>query len=261
LTPAGEALLGLRGGNVNAVLVPGNLAGLPLIRLDSRPEACGDFWIAYVSHLQRPTRTAIAIQAHGMSDPPVNSGVEVTFEPSTKRATLVRTNDDGESPVRTTKTLLTLVGGVFVGDDEKAAIDVRTWPRMRADALGCLLEKELDHHDKRFNCALKDYKNKGDPCKATTAYYEGPEFPQDKAQAIHRLVHGIRLQWEHGEARAVSVSLAGAPNDDFILRLFALNPQPQNIADVSIQDCGNNMRCLRLTGFDHMGAGDVDCPQ
>ncbi|MDP3772688.1 MAG: hypothetical protein Q8Q85_00305 [Gemmatimonadales bacterium] len=32
-----------------------------------------------------------------------------------------------------------------------------------------------------------------------------------------------------------------------------------NVMYVSIQRCGNDYSCLLLQGFDHMGAGDVDC--
>ena len=57
-----------------------------------------------------------------------------------------------------------------------ARIELMTWPRMNAASFGCYMEKTMGYRDKRFNCSLTHYKNAGDPCKNTDAYYEGPAF-------------------------------------------------------------------------------------
>ena len=89
-------------------------------------------------------------------------------------------------------------------------LDVRTWPRMSVGAFGCYLEKSLGHRDPRFNCALKHYQNKGDPCKNTEAYYEGPDFPVSLALHVHPLATDVKLDWEHGELQSVTITLKAA---------------------------------------------------
>jgi hypothetical protein len=155
------------------------------------------------------------------------------------------------------------------------SIDARTWPRMTADAFGCYLEKQLGHRDPRFNCALKHYENKGDPCKNTDAYYEGPAFPPDLATRVHPLATDVQLDWEHGELQNVTITLKGTWNENEVRRVFKLaDTHASNIMSVDVQyptgpvddsvghkpsDPMHGSTAVMLTGFDHMGAGDVDC--
>jgi hypothetical protein len=38
-------------------------------------------------------------------------------------------------------------------------------------------------------------------------------------------------------------------------------PLPENIQSAKVEACSKATTCLTLTGFDHMGAGDVECPE
>ena len=141
-------------------------------------------------------------------------------------------------------------------------INVLAWPRMQVNKLGCLFEKELDYKDRRFNCSMQHYKNKGDPCKKIKQYYEGFEFPKSKIKQIHPLLEDVRLEWEHGALQMVSMTFPKSMSKEQILKLFNIpdaNTYPNNIMSIRLQDCSLTHYCLSLVGFEHMGAGDVDC--
>jgi len=76
--------------------------------------------------------------------------------------------------------------------------DILSWPRANAAEFGCFLDREFEHKDPHFNCELKNYKHKGDPCKNTKAYYEGPEFPATNVKDVDPSIANIFLEWEHG---------------------------------------------------------------
>lgn len=141
--------------------------------------------------------------------------------------------------------------------------DVKSWPRATLPEFGCFLEKEFGYKDVRFNCSLKNYKNAGDPCKNTEAYYEGITFPEKYVKKINPAIKSIDLSWEHGELQSVSLSFKSKLATKKIRHLFKLpvneNGVHANIMSYSIQDCHKSYNCLTLQGFDHMGAGDVDC--
>jgi len=138
------------------------------------------------------------------------------------------------------------------------------WPRMRADRFGCFLERQLGARDPRFNCALQGYENKGDPCKETGAYYEGPAFPDAALGRLTLAPKRVSLSWEHGELQAVTVALPGHLSEAQARRAVGLpSPDaglPENISLASVDTCGDDT-CVQLQGFDHMGAGEVDCPE
>lgn len=141
--------------------------------------------------------------------------------------------------------------------------DVLGWPRARADRFGCFLETELGHRDRRFNCALKDYVNAGDPCRKVEAWTEGPAFPADKVKLVHPLIRDIHLSWEHGELQAVWIIFERKLDPRTIRRELGLpdregSPRP-NVTSLDLGDCGTGSTCLYLEGFDHMGAGEADC--
>ena len=169
----------------------------------------------------------------------------------------------------------------------KPTVDIRAWPRMPSPAFGCTLEKTFDYRDKRFNCMLKKYRNTGDACRNTTAYYEGPAFPDRLAARVHPLATKVDLDWEHGDLQMVTVMLKGTWNEADVRKAFGLpraegrklteaelRKQPANLMDTSIQypsspvddglgrrpsDPAHGTTAVMLYGFDHMGAGDVEC--
>ena len=148
-----------------------------------------------------------------------------------------------------------------VADLPRASMNILDWPRMASPAFGCLMEKTLGHRDPRFNCSLKSVKA-GDPCIDTENYYAGPTFPPGLASRIHLLASGVSVEFEHGDLRWVSVTLKRKFSESDVLKAFDLTDErkrPPNIMFVSVQDCSLGGTCLLLTGFDHLGAGDVDC--
>ncbi|MCP3064930.1 SH3 domain-containing protein [Myxococcus sp. K38C18041901] len=100
---AGGAYLSVDGGPAQVRLIPSKTAGLVLLQVDSRPEACGDYLMSYVSYTVPGNKKGVlgkaklAFEAAGLSDPPVHSSIEVSFQPRKKELTLTRTNsDEGE---------------------------------------------------------------------------------------------------------------------------------------------------------------------
>lgn len=131
--------------------------------------------------------------------------------------------------------------------------DFTTWPRAHVSEFGCFLEKEFGHKDKKFNCSQKKYINKGDPCKNTEEYYEGPEISQALSTKVDPKIESIHLSWEHGDLQNVSITLKRKYSEKELRESFKL---PHG---ASIQECSKINTCIVLNGFDHMGAGDVDC--
>lgn len=143
-----------------------------------------------------------------------------------------------------------------------AGLDISGWPRMTSPAFGCLLEKTLGHRDAHFNCSLTRAPA-GDPCIDTDAYYAGPTVPPALATRVHPLARNVDVSFEHGAVQAVTVTLTGKFSESDVRRAFGLPASqglPDNIIGVSVQACSQTSTCLLLTGFDHMGAGDVECP-
>jgi len=131
-----------------------------------------------------------------------------------------------------------------------------SWPRMGVDAFGCMMEKRFGHRDERFNCSLIGYENKGDPCNNTGEYYEGFSFPDHLVKKVHPQLSGISLSWEHGDLQMIIFSFDGEFKKEQVLNTFGLSQEnpPDNIYIVNAED-----NSLVLIGFEHMGAGDVDC--
>jgi hypothetical protein len=169
----------------------------------------------------------------------------------------------------------------------KPTVDVRAWPRMTSPKFGCYVETTFGYRDKRFNCALKKYRNTGDACKNTTAYYEGPAFPDRLAASVHPLATKVELDWEQGRLQMVTVTLKGTWNEADVRKAFGLpraegsklteaelRTEPGNLMDTSVQypsapldqslakrpsTPARGTTAVMLYGFDHMGGGDVDC--
>jgi hypothetical protein len=131
--------------------------------------------------------------------------------------------------------------------------DVTTWPKTSVTEFGCFLEKQFGHKDEKFNCSLKKYVNKGDPCLNTVVYYEGPKFPDALAKKVDRQIQSIDLIWEHGKMQSVALTLDNKYPEKVLRKKFKLP------ATAQIDDCGPKNTCITVTGFDHIGAGDADC--
>lgn len=169
----------------------------------------------------------------------------------------------------------------------RPTVDVRAWPRMTSPTFGCYVETTFGYRDKSFNCALKKYRNTGDACKNTTAYYEGPAFPDRLAASVHPLATKVELDWEQGRLQMVTVTLKGTWNEADVRKAFGLpraegsklteaelRSEPGNLMDTSVQYSSSALdeslakrasnpargtTAVMLYGFDHMGGGDVDC--
>lgn len=115
LEPAGQGYLTQKGGNATGSLIDAAHAGLPLIKVDSLPEACADYSTTYLSY-DGTLRTALALT--GVADPPVHSSFEVRFDPTDRTAEVVRVNEEeyeeGHPHIEKETTRYRLRGGVFV---------------------------------------------------------------------------------------------------------------------------------------------------
>ena len=149
------------------------------------------------------------------------------------------------------------------------AKNVLTWPRAPVDKFGCMLERDFETKDAKFTCALRNYVHVSNVCDPDSPYYEGPEFPAGKAARIMEQFDEIRVAHEHGEVQSVTVVLKQRLTQSAIRTLLGLPispraPLPANLASVDIQGCrpdGASQICnlVVIEGFEHMGAGDVDC--
>lgn len=153
-----------------------------------------------------------------------------------------------------------------------ATISILNWPRKNVAEIGCIIETEFGYRDPVFNCSKKNYVNKGDPCKNTDAYYEGLVFPQWLGSKIHAAIKDIRFDFEGGRLREIAITFMDSLAKEKIREWFKLPTEgvalPENILSISY---GENVfsndrpvnpaytRWLNIIGFEHMGAGDVDC--
>jgi len=146
---------------------------------------------------------------------------------------------------------------------------VMTWMRKSPVEIGCMFETELAFKDSVFNCSYKNYVNKGDPCKNSDAYYEGPRFPNTLANKIHPSIKEVTLNFEQGSLQELDITFNDSMLISDIKNIFKLSDTlPENVMSINY---GENVdskdkpvnpkytRWLSLIGFEHMGAGDVDC--
>ncbi len=147
--------------------------------------------------------------------------------------------------------------------------DLMKWPRITSVAFGCFLEKEFGYRDAVFNCSNTSYTNQAGPSDA--GYYEGPEFPAGALKKIHPAVASIRLEFEHGDLREITVELDRDYRREDVRKMFRLPapeaPLPENVQSVAYGENifykGKNpdpdfTKYFSLTGFDHIGAGETD---
>ncbi len=148
-----------------------------------------------------------------------------------------------------------------IGAPEERPVDVLAWFRMSPPEYGCWLEKTFGHRDPRWNCDLKGWKWSGDPCVDVDGWLEGPAFPDALARRVHPKARAIRLEWEHGDLRAVTIQLEGAVSEAAARRALRLPPAgaPEGFSRVDLQQCSKRGPCLTIERFEHMGAGETDC--
>jgi hypothetical protein len=146
--------------------------------------------------------------------------------------------------------------------------NVLSWPRAPINRFGCMLEQSFGAQSQRFGCAQASYVNRGNPCTAADAYYEGPRLPADLATRVSPLLQSIDVKYEAGKVQAVTLFLKTRQTETAIRAVFALPPSgavlPSNITNIDIDGCradGPTQICniVLIEGFDHQGAGDGAC--
>jgi hypothetical protein len=118
------------------------------------------------------------------------------------------------------------------------------------------------HRDPTYHCTAPK-PPPGDPCHDTTAYYAGPAFPDALVPHIGFGVTRVELHWEHGDLRQVDFHFDPSIDEKAIAAAFDVPSIPhrhRNVMSVTLS-CGKKQPCLVVQGFDHMGAGDVECPK
>jgi hypothetical protein len=115
LPAAGGAYLSQKGGNASLAFVDAKLTGLPLVRVDSKPEACADWSETYVSFVDGKLRVALAVS--GLTDPPVFATPKVKFDAHARTAVVtlesVEEDDRGRRHRSRAVTHYTLEDGVY----------------------------------------------------------------------------------------------------------------------------------------------------
>jgi hypothetical protein len=149
---------------------------------------------------------------------------------------------------------------------------VLTWMRKTPVEIGCMFQTEYGWRDSVFNCDYRNYANKGDPCNNEKEYYEGVELPDSIAQKVHPLIAQLLMDFEYGSLQQLVISLKDSMEVNKAKELFALpaskDALPDNVLSV---DYGQEMvspdkpvganytKAIVIIGFEHQGAGDVDC--
>ncbi len=110
------------GGNATIEPIARKTAGLSLLSVGTRIEACGDYgtsWLSYRSKRRGAAgRLAVAIRTSSLGDPPSYAESKLSFRPKTREAIVVVESwvDDGEgrSEASRSTSRYRLKGGVFV---------------------------------------------------------------------------------------------------------------------------------------------------
>jgi len=122
LEPAGQAYVGHDAWKVSAELVDG-AAPVPLVKVTSRPEACGDYWDIYVSIVDGVPRNALELDS--VADPPVMQTTTAKLARDGTAVVTTRTSED-DKDVRTKRTRYRFDGRIYVAmskphDSKRAA--------------------------------------------------------------------------------------------------------------------------------------------
>ena len=161
-----------------------------------------------------------------------------------------------------TLTLGLLASAASADDLAPFAVDVKEWPRQSVAEVGCALEK-LGHRDPVFNCSLVNYKSDNDPCDGPR-YYEGPVFPEALLPRVHPRATRLDLSFEHGKLQMMSLTLEGDHTPAQVWTALGMAGRTEEqfhterVMTWSVES-GAGKTYATAIGFDHMGAGDVDC--
>jgi hypothetical protein len=145
--------------------------------------------------------------------------------------------------------------------------NVVSWARAPIERFGCMLEKSFGAQSARFGCAQSAYINRGNPCTAADAYFEGPRLPADLAERVSPLVQNIDVKYEGGKVQAVTLFLKTRQTETAIRAALSLPPAgalPANVTKIDIDGCradGPTQVCniILIEGLPHRGAGDGGC--
>lgn len=144
-----------------------------------------------------------------------------------------------------------------------AIADPLSWPRASRRDFGCMLEKQAGYHDRLWSCSSPEEVPLGDPCDDRENYYRGPQLEDDVIAKISPLLTHVSLQWEHGQLQGATFDFKPGVSDEQIRAAFSISGTGRtgrdNVMSADVQDCAADYKCLVLQGFDHEGAGDVDC--
>lgn len=115
LTPAGQSI-GCCGGVAHTEMIDRKVAGVPLLKVATDAEACGDTAVAFVSIVGGEPR--LALEVAGLADPP--SMCVSTFEYARRELTVVTSTSDGDAPKpKITRQHYVLKRGRYVKADAK----------------------------------------------------------------------------------------------------------------------------------------------
>jgi hypothetical protein len=139
-----------------------------------------------------------------------------------------------------------------------------TWLRKNPAEIGCILQTEIGYRDSVFTCNYKNYSNNSSPCDDEAHYYEGVELPDSLASKINPAFQQFAMDFEHGELQQLAITFADSMPISDVEAMLHLplnkNALPENVMDI---DCGektsSKTKLVVITGFEHMGSGDVDC--
>lgn len=154
-----------------------------------------------------------------------------------------------------------------------ANADVMSWMRKPVNDFSCMLEKEFGHHSEMYPCG-KMVNVQYDPLQSN--WNDGPEVPDNIVKAIHPLVKNVFVKFEHGDLHTLTVTLEEKMIMQDVQRIFSLpNPYDEyrnekytHVMSVSFDEYSADdnpqfsvnpvfVTSFTLTGFEHMGAGDM----
>ena len=115
--PAGQGFLSRKGGNASVALF--SRGPVPLVRIDSRPEACSDYWEIYVSVVDGVPREALSM--NGIADPPAMSTPSVKFAGDGAVVTTRTSEDEDGKKVRVERKRYRFDGRVYAPVSKRAS--------------------------------------------------------------------------------------------------------------------------------------------
>lgn len=112
IEPRGGAFLSHKGGPASAVLVDSKVAGIPLLKVGSHPEACSDYGDYYVSFDQAGA-PHLALSVEGLADPPTHVTPTLKFDARAGTATVTMKYENEDEKPRKKTLRYRRVSGVY----------------------------------------------------------------------------------------------------------------------------------------------------